>query len=88
MLLPCCTPATLITRTPPPPLQAVVGQLQLPYQGQVLDFESPFRRATMHDLVKDACGVDFEQFGSGDLEVRLLCCWGGEGRGRVALLIA
>jgi lysyl-tRNA synthetase class 2 len=62
-------------------LQAVVGQLQLPYQGQVLDFESPFRRATMHDLVKDACGVDFEQFGSGDLEVRLDAWLGPGGQG-------
>lgn len=48
--------------------QAVCGQLQLPYQGQVLDFGAPFRRATMHDLVKDATGVDFESFGT-DLEV-------------------
>ncbi|KAL4853325.1 Lysine--tRNA ligase [Chlorella vulgaris] len=40
--------------------QAVCGGLQLPYQGQVLDFEAPFRRATMHELVKDVSGVDFE----------------------------
>lgn len=49
-------------------MQAVCGRLQLPYQGQELDFEAPFRRATMHDLVKDACGVDFEQL-AGDMEV-------------------
>ena len=48
----------------------MAGSLQLPYQGQTLDFEAPFRRATMHDLVRDACGVDFEQFGSADVEVR------------------
>lgn len=48
--------------------QAVCGQLQLPYQGQVLDFEAPFRRATMHQLVQDACGVDFQAFGADDLE--------------------
>jgi len=47
----------------------VCGQLQLPYQGQVLDFESPFRRATMHDLVQDACGIDFQKYGPQDLEV-------------------
>ncbi|EFN55794.1 hypothetical protein CHLNCDRAFT_57712 [Chlorella variabilis] len=47
--------------------QAVCGQLQLPYQGQVLDFGAPFCRATMHDLVRDKTGVDFEAFG-GDLE--------------------
>lgn len=48
--------------------QAVCGQLQLPYQGQVLDFEKPFARKTMHELVQEKTGVDFEQFGS-DLEV-------------------
>ena len=48
----------------------MAGSLQLPYQGQTLDFEAPFRQATMHDLVRDACGVDFEQFGSADVEVR------------------
>lgn len=53
------------------------GRLQLPYQGQELDFEAPFRRATMHDLVKDACGVDFAQL-AGDVEVR---AGGGRGRG-------
>ncbi|KAI7836054.1 hypothetical protein COHA_010056 [Chlorella ohadii] len=47
--------------------QAVCGQLQLPYQGQVLDFEQPFARKTMHELVQEKTGVDFEQFGA-DLE--------------------
>lgn len=54
-----------------PLLQAVCGQLQLPYQGQVLDFGAPFARKTMHELVREKTGVDFEQFG-GDLEVRAL----------------
>jgi hypothetical protein len=52
-------------------MQAVCGGLQLPYQGQVLDFEAPFRRATMHELVKDVSGVDFEACAT-DIEV----CWG------------
>lgn len=50
------------------PLQVVCGTRQVPYQGQVLDFGAPFRRATMHDLVRDATGVDFGRFGT-DLEV-------------------
>ncbi|GAB4819350.1 hypothetical protein N2152v2_006396 [Parachlorella kessleri] len=44
--------------------KAVLGTLSVPYQGQELDFEQPFRRATMHDLVKEATGIDFEGFGS------------------------
>ena len=57
------------SRLPTPLWQAVCGQLQLPYQGQVLDFEQPFARKTMHELVQEKTGVDFEQFGA-DLEVR------------------
>lgn len=41
---------------------AVLGTLRVEYQGQVLDFESPFRRATMHELVKESTGIDFESF--------------------------
>lgn len=37
-------------------LQEVLGTLRVPYQGLELDFESPFRRATMHELVKEATG--------------------------------
>jgi hypothetical protein len=73
-------------RTPPPAPrpQEVCGSLQLPYQGAVLDFGAPFRRATMHDLVRDATGVDFEAL-AGDLEVRVFVCvracvWGEAGR--------
>lgn len=43
---------------------------QVDYQGTVLDFEQPFRRATMNDLVKEACG--------GCMAV---CCRGEGGRG-------
>ena len=79
----CGLPARRPGSTQPPacallPLhrQAVCGQLQLPYQGQVLDFEKPFARKTMHELVQEKTGVDFEQFG-GDVEV-------GGSAGRVA----
>jgi lysyl-tRNA synthetase class II len=36
-------------------------------QGTPLDLSRPWKRATMHDLVQEATGVDFESFG-GDLE--------------------
>jgi len=62
----------------------VCGQLQLPYQGQVLDFEQPFARKTMHELVQEKTGVDFEQFG-GDLEVRGVGSGVGTRAGRVLM---
>jgi lysyl-tRNA synthetase class II len=37
-------------------MQAVCGTQQVPYQGQMLDLEQPFRRATMHELVQEALG--------------------------------
>ena len=37
-------------------MQAVCGTQQVPYQGQTLDLEQPFRRATMHELVQEALG--------------------------------
>lgn len=42
--------------------QAVCGQNIVMYQDMEIDFKKPFRRATMHDLVKEASDVDFEQF--------------------------
>ena len=36
--------------------QAVTGGLEVEYQGQHLDFGQPFRRASMHDLVKEITG--------------------------------
>ncbi|MEW5299794.1 MAG: hypothetical protein WDW36_002772 [Sanguina aurantia] len=43
---------------------AVNGTLLVEYQGTVLDFEKPFRRATMNELVQEQTGVDFLAFGS------------------------
>jgi lysyl-tRNA synthetase class II len=37
-------------------MQAVCGTQQVPYQGQTLDLAKPFRRATMHELVREALG--------------------------------
>ena len=36
--------------------QAVTGGLEVDYQGQHLDFEQPFRRVSMHELVKEVTG--------------------------------
>ena len=39
---------------------AVNGTAQVERDGAVLDFAKPFRRATMLELVKENCGVDFD----------------------------
>lgn len=36
-----------------------MGSRQLPYGEHMINYEPPFRRATMVDLVKEHCGVDF-----------------------------
>lgn len=41
---------------------AVNGTMQVTFGEHVIDFEKPFRRASMVDLVKDATGVDFLSF--------------------------
>ncbi|VFR00807.1 unnamed protein product [Cuscuta campestris] len=47
---------------------AVHGKLTLDYQGVEICLERPWRRETMHDLVKEATRIDFNQFGNdGDL---------------------
>jgi lysyl-tRNA synthetase class 2 len=46
----------------------VAGGLQVQYQGQALDFGPPFRRASMHELVKAVTGAAF-------LPISALFCW-------------
>ncbi|KAJ0987185.1 hypothetical protein J5N97_005541 [Dioscorea zingiberensis] len=41
----------------------VHGKLKIDYQGIEICLERPWRRETMHNLVKEATGVDFNQFG-------------------------
>ncbi|KAI8105180.1 hypothetical protein M9435_000350 [Picochlorum sp. BPE23] len=41
---------------------AVTGSLRVMYQDVELDFESPFVRATMHDLVQQETGIDFTKY--------------------------
>ncbi len=40
----------------------ICGSTKIIYQGTNLDFTPPWRRVTMHDLVLDATGLDFDSF--------------------------
>ena len=40
----------------------VCGDTELSYQGVAIDLTPPWRRATMHELVLEATGLDFESF--------------------------
>jgi lysyl-tRNA synthetase class 2 len=42
----------------------VCGSSSLTYQGTPIDLTPPWRRETMHDLVREATGLDFNAFGS------------------------
>jgi lysyl-tRNA synthetase class 2 len=44
--------------------EQVCGGTRLTYQGAEVDLTPPWRRATMHDLVREATGLDFTAFGS------------------------
>ncbi|MEB3265120.1 MAG: lysine--tRNA ligase, partial [Cyanobacteriota bacterium] len=44
--------------------QEVCGSTRLSYQGTAIDLTPPWRRATMHELVAEATGLDFAAFGS------------------------
>ena len=46
--------------------EQVCGGTRLTYQGTDVDLTPPWRRATMHELVQDATGLDFNAFGSRD----------------------
>lgn len=42
--------------------QEVLGTLQITYQGTPIDLTPPWRRVTMHDVVKEYTGLDFHSF--------------------------
>ncbi|PHU08988.1 Lysine--tRNA ligase [Capsicum chinense] len=42
---------------------AVNGKLKIDYQGVEICLERPWRRETMHNLVREATGIDFQNFG-------------------------
>ncbi len=39
-----------------------LGTLEITYQGETIDLSTPWRRVTMHDIVKEKSGLDFNQF--------------------------
>lgn len=44
--------------------EAACGTTAITYQGTAIDLAPPWRRATMHDLVREATGLDFSGFSS------------------------
>ena len=44
--------------------QEVCGSSRITYQGTDIDLSPPWRRATMHELVEEATGLDFHSFSS------------------------
>lgn len=46
--------------------QSVLGTTEITYQGESIDLTPPWRRISMHDLVKAHTGLDFDQFESLD----------------------
>ncbi|KAL5212895.1 hypothetical protein ABZP36_023742 [Zizania latifolia] len=42
---------------------ATLGKLKIDYQGTEISLERPWRRETMHSLVKEGTGIDFNSFG-------------------------
>jgi len=52
--------------------QAAVGTLHITYQGHEIDLSPPWRRLSLLDSVKEACGVDFRAFQT-DEEARAAC---------------
>jgi lysyl-tRNA synthetase, class II len=43
--------------------QSVLGTLEISYQGTPIDLKTPWRRVTMHEIVKEVTGLDFNSFG-------------------------
>ena len=42
--------------------QDVLGTLKITYQGEAIDLTPPWRRVTMHELVQEKTGLDFNSF--------------------------
>ena len=52
--------------------QKALGTTDVTYQGQVIHLKAPWKRMTMADAVKEACGVDWTEWQS-DEEARAVC---------------
>jgi lysyl-tRNA synthetase class 2 len=46
----------------PEGIEEISETLIIPYQGQLINMTKPWRRVSMIDLVKDACGMDFTPY--------------------------
>ncbi len=46
--------------------QSVLGTTEVTYQGEVINLTPPWRKVTMHDLVREVTGLDFTQFATLD----------------------
>lgn len=42
--------------------ESILPDLHITYQGEAIDLTPPYRRVTMHELVKEKTGLDFSQF--------------------------
>ncbi len=42
--------------------EEICGSTKITYQGQKIDLTPPWRKATMHELVQEATGIDFQAF--------------------------
>ncbi|MDD6050448.1 MAG: lysine--tRNA ligase [Clostridiales bacterium] len=49
-----------------------LGTTDVPYQGQIIHLKAPWKRITMADAVKEACGVDWTAWAT-DEEARACC---------------
>ena len=49
-----------------------LGTTDVPYQGQIIHLKAPWKRITMADAVKEACGEDYDTWQT-DEEARAIC---------------
>ncbi len=50
--------------------KTICGSTKINYQDQEIDLKPPWRRATMHQLVQEFTGIDFESFGEHADDIR------------------
>jgi len=58
--------------------EQICGTTRITYQGTAVDLTPPWRRATMHELVQDATGLDFNQFTDRDAAAAAMAAAGLE----------
>ena len=53
-------------------LRRVKGQTQITYQGNQIDFKTPWARVTFHDLIKQYAGLDLEKASLAEIKKKVL----------------